>query len=62
MIKIVAKNILKEGKKVEFIKTAEELIQKSRAEEGNISYSLFEDVNNENIVAFIEEWKDLRTV
>lgn len=62
MIKIVAKNILKEGKKAEFIKTAEELIQKSRAEEGNISYSLFEDVNNENIVAFIEEWKDLKAI
>lgn len=62
MIKIVAKNILKEGKKAEFIKTAEELIQKSRAEEGNISYSLFEEVNNENIVAFIEEWKDLKAI
>ena len=62
MIKIVAKIILKEGKKAEFIKTAEELIQKSRAEEGNISYSLFEDVNNENIVAFIEEWKDLKAI
>lgn len=62
MIKIVAKNILKEGKKAEFIKTAQELIEKSRAEEGNISYSLFEDVNNENIVAFIEEWKDLKAI
>ena len=52
MIKIVAKNTLKDGKKAEFIKTAQELIAKSRAEEGNISYSLFEDVNDEKIVAF----------
>lgn len=62
MIKIVAKNILKEGRKTEFVKTAQELIEKSRAEEGNISYSLFEDINDENIVAFIEEWKDLKAI
>ncbi len=62
MIKIVAKNTLKDGKKAEFIKTAQELIAKSRAEEGNISYSLFEDVNDEKIVAFIEEWKDLKAI
>ena len=62
MIKIVAVNTLKEGKKEEFIKTAQELIKKSREEEGNISYSLFEDIKNENILAFIEEWKDMDAI
>lgn len=58
MIKIVAKSIVKEGKKAEYIETAKELIRLSREEEGNISYSLFEDIKNENIMTFIEEWKD----
>lgn len=62
MIKIIAKNIIKEGQKENFIKTAEELIKKSRAEEGNISYGLYEDIQNLNVLTFIEEWKDMDAV
>ena len=49
-------------KKQNLLKQLRNLIAKSRAEEGNISYSLFEDVNDEKIVAFIEEWKDLKAI
>lgn len=62
MIKIVAKNYLKPGRKQDFINTARELILKSRAEEGNISYSLFQDIHDENVVTFIEEWKDQNAI
>lgn len=62
MIKIVAVNHLKEGMRDKFIKTAQELIKKSREEEWNISYSLFEDIKNPNVLTFIEEWKDMEAI
>ena len=62
MIKIVAVNNLKDGMRDEFIKTAQELIKKSREEDGNISYSLFEDIKNPNVLTFIEEWKDMEAI
>jgi quinol monooxygenase YgiN len=58
MITIVAKNFLKPGVKAEFIKTAQELIRLSRAEEGCVAYALYEDVKNQDQVAFIEQWRD----
>lgn len=58
MIKIIAKNIIKDGEKENF----KELIEKSRAEEGNISYGLYEDIENLNVLTFIEEWKDMDAV
>lgn len=62
MIKIVAKCFLKEGMKEEFKKATVELIAGSRAEEGNISYVLFEDIANPNVMAFIEEWRDEKAI
>ena len=56
------KNIIKDGEKENFIRTAKELIEKSRAEEGNISYGLYEDVENLNVLTFIEEWKDMDAI
>lgn len=58
MITIVAKSILKQGKKEEFKAAAEELIRESRKEKGNISYTLYEDINDSSVVSFIEVWKD----
>ena len=58
MITIVAKSILIEGKKQEFLDITAELIRESRNEKGNKSYNLFEDMNNPDIVTFIEEWED----
>ncbi|MBU3178733.1 antibiotic biosynthesis monooxygenase [Clostridium estertheticum] len=58
MITIVAKNILKQGKAEEFKALAEELINESRKEKGNISYNLYQDTNNCDILTFIEEWEN----
>ncbi|MCD8261481.1 MAG: antibiotic biosynthesis monooxygenase [Bacteroides sp.] len=58
MITIVAKFTLKAGKKQEFIQAVTPMIEGSRKESGNVSYNLFEDIRNNNILTFIEEWKD----
>ncbi len=57
MIVIVAKNFVADGKTDEFKALTKSLIAASRKEEGCISYSLFEDIHDKNILTFIEEWK-----
>jgi len=57
MIKIVAKGFFHEGKTDEAIKLYEELVEKSRNEEGCISYYLFQDKKVETILTIIEEWE-----
>lgn len=58
MIKIVAKMLVKEGEVEHFKEIAKELVEKSAAEEGNVHYSLNQDINNPRMLAFIEFWKD----
>ncbi len=61
MIKIVAKNTVKKENKADFINMAKELIEKSRAEEGCISYTLNESLDGKYLT-FIEEWKDEKSI
>ena len=58
MITIVAKSTVKDGMEEKFKEVVKELISESRKEEACISYNLYEDINNRNILTFIEEWKD----
>ena len=58
MLKIVAKMSVKAGHIEEFKELAKDLIKKSRAEAGNVFYTLNQSVANENELAFIECWKD----
>ena len=58
MIKIVARLLVKEDKVEEFKAAAKELVEKSRAEEGNVFYSLNVSTANPRLLAFIECWKD----
>jgi quinol monooxygenase YgiN len=58
MLLIIAKNTVKQGTAEAFKEAAKPLIEGSRAEEGNISYDLFEDVANPNVLTFVERWKD----
>jgi quinol monooxygenase YgiN len=62
MIQIVARNTVQEGKKEEFLALVKELVEKSRAEEGNIYYDLWEDIKDPNVLTFIEEWKDQEAI
>jgi quinol monooxygenase YgiN len=58
MIKIVANMKVQPEKVAEFKATAKEIVEKSRAEAGNISYSLNQSTGDANTLAFIEIWKD----
>lgn len=58
MIKIIAAMSVKVGRVEEFKAIAKELVAKSAAEEGNISYSLNVSQNDPNRFAIVEFWKD----
>ncbi|MDR3596011.1 putative quinol monooxygenase [Clostridium sp.] len=58
MIRIVAKSVIKDDKREEYIQLAKELIEKSRQEQGCISYGLFQDLNEPSVITFIEDWQD----
>ncbi|NOW06259.1 putative quinol monooxygenase [Clostridium beijerinckii] len=62
MIKIVAKSVIKTEQVENYLTLAKELIDKSRKEEGCISYGLFQDINDISIFTFIEEWKDEKAI
>ena len=58
MLKIVAKSRIKEGCMDQYLAAVKELVQKSQAEEGNISYTVNQLESDSSVVAFIEVWKD----
>ena len=58
MIKIVATMIVKTENMEQFLAEAKELVEKSAAEEGNISYSLNASISDPKTYAIIEFWKD----
>ncbi len=58
MIKVVAKHF-KVDRIHEFLKRANELVEASLKEEWCISYGLYQDVNDSEVVTMIEEWKDM---
>ncbi len=57
MIKVVAKGFFYENKAEEAIKMYEELVEKTRLEDGCISYNLFKDTKDNSILTMIEEWE-----
>ncbi|MGL4986033.1 MAG: nitroreductase family protein [Treponemataceae bacterium] len=56
MLRVVVPVLVKDGKKAEFLKTAETLIEKSRNEKGCIEYLLV-DTGKDNELYFIEKWE-----
>ncbi|MDR0850927.1 MAG: antibiotic biosynthesis monooxygenase, partial [Clostridiales Family XIII bacterium] len=62
MIKIVAKRIVKDGENENLVNTARELIEKSRLEDGCISYCLCAEFGTTNGYAIIEEWESREKV
>lgn len=58
MLKILAKSKIKEGMQEQYKAAVKELVQKSQAEEGNVSYTVNQLVEDPSIFAFIEVWKD----
>ena len=56
-IRVVAKHVVKEDLKGELVSILQELVQKTRLESGCISYSLYESLNDTNVVTMLEEWE-----
>ncbi len=55
---ITAHKFIKPEKVDEFIEFTRDAIAKSRAEEGNISYTLYQDPSDSTKFIFFEQWKD----
>lgn len=58
MIAIEAKLEVQPAKRQEFLEATKTLIEGSRLEAGNISYDLFQSIENENVFMMIEKWED----
>ncbi|MCC8019493.1 MAG: antibiotic biosynthesis monooxygenase [Rikenellaceae bacterium] len=58
MITVIAKAVLKEGTKEQFKEVTRNLVDGSRKETGNISYDLYEDMDDSSVMCFIEVWRD----
>ena len=57
MVKVVAQNTLVPEKVDEAINLYQELVAKTRQENGCIKYELFQDVKDPAILTVIEEWE-----
>ena len=61
--KIISAQVLIKPEKVDdFVAFSKDLIEKSRAEEGCISYSLYQDPQDKTKFLFFEEWKNQAAV
>ncbi|MFT4004982.1 MAG: putative quinol monooxygenase [Lacrimispora sp.] len=59
MIKIVAKNYIKEEKVDEFILLAGQLVKDTRQNDtGCIKYELLQDLKTPQVLTILEEWED----
>ncbi len=59
MIKVVAKNFIKADKVDAFITGAKKLVQDTRQNDaGCIRYELVQDIENPQVLTFLEEWAD----
>ena len=62
MIKIIAKKHVRPGMVESFISTAGELVEKSRAEAGNVYYTLNRSLREENTLVYVECWRDREAI
>jgi len=56
MIKVVAKNFVKQDKVEDVLKIAKELVESTVKENGCISYEMYQDEKDNNILTMIETW------
>jgi len=57
MVNVVAVNFVKKECVGEFIKTAAELVSETNKEAGCIAYDLYQDINCDQRLTFIECWE-----
>lgn len=57
-IRVVAKNQVKPEKVREFTDLCKNLIEETLKEKGCIEYGIYQELENPEILTFLEEWKD----
>ena len=57
MIRVVARTLVREGCLEAYYALAKELVEETRKESGNISYTLNQSAENERLHAMIEVWE-----
>ena len=62
MIKVIAKLTIKEDMVELFKNIVNELITETRKEAGCIQYQLFQDINNKQVLSFVEEWESIEAL
>lgn len=62
MIIIHAEMKVNGEREAEFLESVKELIEASRAEQGNESYKLLKDTEQDNTYLMVEQWKDQEAV
>ena len=62
MITIISENIIEEQKECEFLTIVKQLIEKSRKEDGCISYTLHQNIQNPFHYCIIEQWENEHTI
>ena len=62
MIKIVARSTVRPECIEEYQSLARELVERSQAEEGNISYTLNQSTRDPRVHCFLEIWKDQQAI
>lgn len=62
MITIVAKGTIKNDNIHEFLELANKLVEESRKESGCKEYQLYQDINNPQVLTFIEKWADEKAI
>lgn len=58
MLKVVSRRTIKPENLEKVLEMYDEMITETRKEKGCISYEFFQDINEENTIAMIEEWED----
>ena len=61
MLTVVARAKVKPENQAKFVELAQEMVAKTRAEEGNISYTLLEGVGDD-LMTFLEQWQDKKAL
>ncbi|MDR1088674.1 MAG: antibiotic biosynthesis monooxygenase [Coriobacteriales bacterium] len=62
MYQICARFTVKDESMDEVLAILDELIEETRREPGNISYQLFQHVNDPTVLAVFEQWKDQEAI
>lgn len=61
-IRVVAKNYVKSEKVQEFMGLCKKLVEASLKDEGCINYGLYQELEHSEILTFLEEWKDEKSL